>query len=926
MLSLRAHTNAKDVLSYYKVSDYYVGEDRGPEQAAQWQGEGAERLGLSGTVGRVEFQALLEGRLPNGQRLGTVRNGELEHRPSWDMTFSAPKSVSVMALAAGDQRLLDAHDQAVKTALTFVESRIAETRIREDGEVRREATGNLIIATLREETSRAQDPQLHSHNVVMNATQSADGQWRSLDGYGLFNAQREIGQVYRNELALRAQALGYDVMQGKDGTFELAGVPKEVLEAFSSRSAQIEAALAAKGLTRENASGAQKDMLAIATRDGKQELTAEQLRGTWETRAEGLTFDAQALKSQAQARAYASAEPGRQDAAAALAMQSAMAKLGERECIFTPSQLRQEAMQLAVGKASLSDIERAIAIAINREELIPRGAEYHGRSVDAFTTKAGIQIETRMLATELSGRNSAHAFLPEANAHRVVAQHELRGEHPWTPGQRQATAMLLSTRNYVAAVQGYAGTAKTTTVIKTMAHVAWRQEYQVIAMAPTASAAETLGQAIGKPSVTVSRHLVELANKQRLSDRPQLWIVDEASMLSARQMAELLAGAKETGSRVLLVGDVQQLGSVEAGAAFRQLQEGGMKTVILDEIVRQTNEHAKESVYAAIRGDAKSALAAIERGGGQVKELSDGYERHAAMAKDYAALSPKDRSRTLVLDPSRQGREELTQAIREELIADGTLRGQSIKVATLEDKRLTREDAKQAYNYEAGDRVRFRSDYANGITKGSYYTVAAVDAQRGVVQLATPNGKSIDWSPGKVGSSTVEAYASVQREVHAGDRIAWTKNDQTTGRVNGHGAEVMGIRTDGQITIKDRTGMHTLDLSQAKDTHFRHDYVRTVHAAQGRTANRVMVNAESFRANLLNERSFYVAISRAREDIRVYTDNTKELVRGIEERTGEKSTALLDNQTREFSMERSESRESASQARASAVTLDRGRE
>lgn len=921
MLSLRAHTNAKDVLSYYKVADYYLASDRSPDQVAHWQGAGAERLGLSGAVGRVEFQALLEGRLPDGTQLGTVRNGQLEHRPSWDMTFSAPKSVSVMALVAGDQRLLDAHDHAVKTALSFVESRIAETRIREDGEVRRETTSNLIVATLREDTSRAQDPQLHSHNVVMNATQSSDGQWRSLDGYAFFGAQREVGQVYRNELALRAQALGYQIAQGKDGTFELAGVPKEVLEAFSGRSAQIEAALASKGLDRESATAAQKDMLAIATRDGKQELAAEQLRGEWQVRATALGFDGQALQAHAQREALSSPTPGRMDAAAALAVESAMAKLGERESVFTAGQVRQEALQVAVGKASLADIERAITRAVERAQLIPREIAHHGREIAGYTTRAGIETESRMLATELSGRNTARELLSERNAHRVVAQHELNSEHPWTQGQRLAAATLLSSRNYVNAVQGYAGTAKTTTVIQSMAHVAWRQDYRVIAMAPTASAAETLGQAIGKPSITVSRHLVALDSKQPLSEKPQLWIVDEASMLSAKQTAALLDGAKAAGARVLLVGDVQQLGSVDAGAAFRQLQDAGMKTVVLDEIVRQTNERAKESVYAAIRGDAKTALAAIERGGGQVKELAAVEDRHATMAKDYAALTLKERSRTLVLDPSRAGREQLTQAIRAELKRDGTLRGDSTHVSTLEDLRLSREDAKHAYSYQTGDQVRFRSDYANGIAKGSYYTVTTVDAQRGVVQLASPSGKTIDWLPGRVGSSTVEAYSTVQREVQAGDRIAWTKNDQTAGRVNGHSAEVVSIRADGQITVKDRAGTHTLDPAQVKDTHFRHDYVKTVHAAQGQTADRVMVNAESFRANLLNERSFYVAISRAREDIRVYTDNTKELTRGIEERTGEKTTALSAEQVRGVGAER----EASQPTRTRDASLDRGR-
>jgi plastocyanin len=210
----------------------------------------------------------------------------------------------------------------------------------------------------------------------------------------------------------------------------------------------------------------------------------------------------------------------------------------------------------------------------------------------------------------------------------------------------------------------------------------------------------------------------------------------------------------------------------------------------------------------------------------------------------------------------------------------------------MEDKRLTREEAKQAYNYEAGDRVRFRSDYAAGITKGEYYRVTGVDAQAGTVALASRDGQAITWTPAKWGSPTVEAYTVAEREVMAGDRIAWTRNDTTAGRVNGHTADVERIGADGRITIRDHRSAQTIDPAKDGDGHFRHAYVLTVHAAQGQTADRVMVNAESFRTNLLNERSFYVAISRAREEIRVYTDNVENLTRGIEERTGEKTAAL----------------------------------
>jgi hypothetical protein len=162
----------------------------------------------------------------------------------------------------------------------------------------------------------------------------------------------------------------------------------------------------------------------------------------------------------------------------------------------------------------------------------------------------------------------------------------------------------------------------------------------------------------------------------------------------------------------------------------------------------------------------------------------------------------------------------------------------------------------------------------------------------GVVSLTDAAGKSVEWTPAKWGASTAEAYRVVSRELMAGDQIAWTRNDQKLGRVNGHFAQVVAINLDGTVAIRDNRGMRTVDFIQETNQHFRHAYVSTVHAAQGRTADRVLVNAESFRTNLLNERSFYVSISRARSEIRVYTDDRKELIGAIEERTGEKATAL----------------------------------
>ena len=189
--SVSALTSPAQASSYYEADDYYADGGQSP---SAWNGKGAEKLALSGDVDRDVFRRMLEGQI-DGQQLGTYRQGELEHRPGWDVTLSAPKSVSIMAEVAGDRRLIGAHDAAVRAALAHVEAHMAATRVRADGAVTRKATANLVIASFQHGTSRAQDPQLHTHNVIMNATQTEDGTWRSLEPRAIYQLQKQIGAI-----------------------------------------------------------------------------------------------------------------------------------------------------------------------------------------------------------------------------------------------------------------------------------------------------------------------------------------------------------------------------------------------------------------------------------------------------------------------------------------------------------------------------------------------------------------------------------------------------------------------------------------------------------------------------------------------------------------------------------------------------------
>jgi len=217
--SVSALTSSAQASSYYEADDYYA---EGGLSPSEWQGKGAKALSLSGEVDRDRFRALLDGKVA-GEQLGTMRGGQLEHRPGWDVTLSAPKSVSIMAEVAGDRRLIAAHGHAVRTAMAHVEAHMAATRVRGGGAIVREATGNLIIASFQHGTSRAQDPQLHTHNVIMNATQGEDGSWRSLEPRAIYQLQKQIGAIYRQELALQVRELGYDIEVGKDSLFEDQG-------------------------------------------------------------------------------------------------------------------------------------------------------------------------------------------------------------------------------------------------------------------------------------------------------------------------------------------------------------------------------------------------------------------------------------------------------------------------------------------------------------------------------------------------------------------------------------------------------------------------------------------------------------------------------------------------------------------------------
>ena len=898
--SVSALSSAGQAASYYEADDYY---SEGGLSPSEWQGAGAEELGLSGDVDRDQFRKLLDGEVAD-QQLGTTRDGQLEHRPGWDVTLSAPKSVSIMAEVAGDRRLIDAHQAAAKTAMAHVEKHMAATRVRDGGTVSREATGNLVIASFQHGTSRAQDPQLHTHNVILNATKGEDGTWRSLEPRAIYQLQKQIGAIYRQELALKVRELGYDIEVGKDSMFEIKGVSGEVLAAFSTRSAQIDAALETRGTSREGASAAERQIAALDTREAKTATDHAMLVKGWRETADSAGFgegSRMVLVNQAKAIAanadHSATITMHGDNAATRAVAHAADKLGERQSVFSAAALQEEAGRVGLGKVSYAQISGAVEAATERGDLMGRthidrrGAEFAG-----FTTRANVETEAKMLRIEAAGRDTLQPIASPMAAAKAVASASVQAERAgfgWNADQRTATDQLLTSPNRITALQGYAGTAKTTTVLATVAREAKAQGVRVTALAPTASAAMVLGEALGVRGDTVARHL--LSPERPAMGKPAAWIVDEASLLSARDTAKLFDMAEKQNARVILVGDVKQLGSVEAGAAFAQLQGAGMETAKLGEIVRQTNTATKEAVQASIEGDARKALAALDRGGGRIIESPDRAERFAAIAKHYAALDAATRAKTLVIEPSREGRDTLTADIRAELSASGALSGPAVAMQSLVNKGLTRAEARDPMSYDKGDMIRFTRDYADkGVSRGEAYRVVGVDPAKSAIALKSENGREIDWRLRQWGAGNSQAFAPQSLELKSGDHIQFTRNDREAGRINGARGQVTAIDEQARTaTIRNPRGQtQTLNLDAARDQHIRHAYVETAFAAQGRTADHVIIHADSSATHLIDQKSFYVSVSRAKETVAVYTNDRAKLVSAISERAGQVQTAI----------------------------------
>jgi conjugative relaxase-like TrwC/TraI family protein len=838
---------------------------------SEWQGRLAEDWKLTGAVGSEHFARLSEGQHPHTaeqlvrHQVSRTYEGKfgkevtsVEHRAGWDATFSAPKSVSLTALVGGDNRVREAHRESVRAALGELE-RYTQARI---GNVHApETTGKFIAATFEHDTARPVDgyaaPQLHTHAVIFNVTERENGETRSLQPHELFVSQRYVTAVYRSEFALRLEKLGYELERGKHGQPEIRGYTKEYLEASSPRREQIKDHLREQGI--DGAAAAQ--IAAHHTRDRKELLSPEKV--LQRHRELAARYGHQADRVVGQARTHGQHRIQEPKMQAQRAVTWARDHVFERGAVQDRRAILEAALARGIGETTYARIrwefERRIEAGEFREVS-------HTRAGHQYTTAAMTRMEREIVGRMREGnrRDFSDPMLVSAQV-RIATE----DRHPdLNTSQRQAVDDIFLSRERIVGLDGVAGAGKTTT-LSLIREGAEAEGYRVEGFAPTSRAAQKLAEA-GMDTSSLQKHLAR--GQQPDAGEMRLYVLDESSLASTRQVHEFVERLHPN-DRVLLVGDRRQHEAVEAGRPFAQLQDAGMNTVKLEEIVRQKDPELKQVVEQLARGQVREAIQNLDRQG-RVHEIPGHDERIAAIAKEYV----KSPDNTLVVSPDNRSRTEINERIHAELQGRGIVSGEEHSIRTLVPRQdLTGADRTWAERYEVGDVLRYsRTSKETGIGKGEYAQVKSIDASNNRLTVALRDGTERTYDPRR--QRGVSVFREEMRSFSGGDRIQFTAPANELKIANRELGTIKSIGPDGWLGLK-MDGGRAVELDPRQHPHLDHGYAVTSYSSQGQTADRVLiqVDTELSAKDLLNSRMAYVSVSRGAHDARFFTNDREKL-------------------------------------------------
>jgi conjugative relaxase-like TrwC/TraI family protein len=860
--------NEREGKSAEQAVGYY---SEGSGTPSFWVGRGAQALGLTGAVDTEQFKRLLEGKLPDGTDLA----GRHQNRRMGDgYVISAPKSVSMMACE--DASWKDWHDEGVKAAVAYLQKRMVYARRGKGGMVSK-YDGDIIAAVHRHEDARPVDGMvdmdLHSHVTVINAMRRSDGQWTSINNdQGVdCELQKEADAIYLSTMARLAVEHGYELEQSATG-FEVAGITRDQIEAFSRRRGQIQTDLSDKGGI-ENATVAQRDAAWSATRADKHQLSQSEQLWEWRQRLREAQVPTHEIFRRSRERQAKAKE--QQPEVAVRAVQVALEHCSEHDTVFSVSAIRAEALRQ--GMAAGVSIEAIDAALQASAELLDAGQvdrDGTGKSRQMHTTQRAVQEELTIQTIATQGKAEA-LHSPESVSALLEQRQKAQGWN-YSDGQIEAIRMALTGKEQHQGIVGAAGAGKTTSMAVIVEQ--YRQAgYEVIGLAPSAKAAAEL-QSAGCATQTLESFL---RSKPAEVSGKILYVVDEAGMVSRRDLLRFYRRAEQDGARTLAVGDPRQLQAVQAGNPFEQLlQCNGFRQASIRKINRQKDKTLLAVAEAFANGDAEKGLRLADPHMREIplpdpepgrKKLDIAVKQEVlakAATESYLRLSPEDRSQTLVLAATNGTRQATNTQIRRGLIERGALGSESVTITALDKASLSTAHQGQAAFYQPGQVVELgREEKAVG-ARGTRWRIVGTD--KGKLQVVPLHGEEkepVNLTP----SSKLQLYNVWPLELRDGDQVMFRKNDKSRDidLRNGDDA-VIEIRDGKAFALLNNGTSVPLRASEVMD----YGYCRTVHASQGATVDRAIVIAEGSKAGA---NLGYVALSREKHHLEIITDDKNKL-------------------------------------------------
>jgi conjugative relaxase-like TrwC/TraI family protein len=830
-------------------NDYYT---QGQTQHGEWLGIGAERLGLKtgGVVTRDTFLRLCDNQHPlTGEQL-TPQHFR-KRRVYFDFVCSPPKSVSILAVTMNDRRIIEAHQEASMMAIRELEQ-FAASRVRKGGiQEQDRVTGNLVGAAFLHTTSRSLDPQLHTHFVLFNATwDKKEQRWKALQTGDMFGAINYGTAVYRNELAKRLHQIGYATRR-TGSAFEIEGVDPKLIERFSKRSQQRDMAVKRQE-TKLGRTLTKQEIAHVVHQSRPKKLKGisdEQVRD--QQLGEIGFFEKRVLRKVVVA-ADGQPKDFRERVRPDDALAHGLGHIFERRSVARQHKILEAALVNGCGQLDLAQLKAKLAA---DDKLVRVGSEFSTREI---------------LTKELSLIRSANAGIDAVKpiVHRYESPDRLG------PDQRKALTHILTSPDRFTGFRGLAGSGKSTALAE-LATVLCHWGYEAFFCAPTASAAATLRNEVsylGK-TMTLQKLLADPNVHLQLSPGSVV-VLDEAGAVGLDDMATLFEIVRRNNCRVVLSGDTGQHSSVPRGDALRIIEQySSYRFSELTTIRRQKTVAFREIVELAAAKQTDKAFAKLVELGAVTEVPNDDHGGRAQTlyqrAADAYVSATKQGKSALLVSPTWAEIEAVTEKVRESLKADDIISQDESTHCVFDSLSWTVAQKKNASQFEPGQRLRFVRR-TKKFERGE--TVEVVATLETGLRVRRPDGLEVDFIPTSAAAS-FDVGESRELKIAAGDWLLLQANHDKE-FINGERVQVKAIQ-DGRISLADGR------MLPASYNTFTHGYAVTSHSSQGKTVDEVLLVASSKSFAAVNREQFYVSISRGRERIQIFTDDSELLARRV---------------------------------------------